>query len=141
MKVIFGVVLVTMIVGCGPSKKIQSRDMRALILLAKAIRAYSLDKNGVYPASLDDPKFLEVVGQPKRLEFKNWKTGEVARPWYLKGQTAMSPAGEILMASPWVYGKKRVVVFCNSSARVLPESRFQEELAKILEAGGRELVK
>jgi hypothetical protein len=125
----------------GHRREVQAREMQMIMGLSRTLKAYSIDHDGAYPASLDDPNFLEESEMRGVLEIKDGKTGEVAQPWYLKGQSAASLAGEILIASPWVYDETRAVVFCDFSGQVIKEGRFQEELAKILESGGRELVK
>ncbi len=116
-------------------------ELRLLPKIGKMLRAYSRDNDGAYPPGLDHPAFMDEVGNPDLLKFKHGTTGEVARPWFLQGQTASSPPSEILLASPWVYMGKRAVTFCDGSSKILKEKAFQEQLAEILKAGGRELVK
>ena len=153
----FWLALMSLVTGCGSST--HEDEMDVLMRLGKALKHYSSDNDYAYPASLDDPAFLDderssaVLGQgpdgPKRpflglreaMRLKNPETGEIAKPWYVRGHSADTPSGNVLLASPWVYGGRRVVVWTDYSAKVMEESRFQDELAKTLEMDGRELLK
>ena len=143
--------LMAHLAACGGMKEAkaraeQNREMQGLIGVAKSLRIYASNHDGAYPASLDDPSFLEDLGssERERLEVENWQTGEIARAWYVRSHSLDSSSTAILLASPWVYGDRRVVVFCDGGAKIATEEgsrSFQEALAETLKVGGRELIK
>ena len=116
-----------------------SKELQFIIALSKGVKVYARDHDGNFPAQLDEPDMMDNLMIEVGIE--NSQAGEVAKPWYLRGQNVESPADQILITSPWVDDGKRAVVFCNTIGRIVEESVFQKELATILDSGGRELVK
>ena len=151
IRVVVVMALMAHLAACGGMKEAkaraeQNREMQGLIGVAKSLRIYASNHDGAYPASLDDPSFLKGLGSSvrERLEVKNWQTGEIARAWYVRSHAADSSAKAILLASPWVYDDRRVVVFFDGGGKVAKENgtrSFQEALTETLKMGGRELLK
>ena len=72
---------------------------------------------------------------PELMRFKHATTGEVKGPLYAVGLNDLSDAKYILFASPWVYGGKRAVIYCDGAGEMIPDAEFQAQRTKMAEEG------
>jgi hypothetical protein len=107
----------------------QSREMSDLKQVATACRLYADDHEGRFPAKVSDliPDYL----QDHRLFFTKGRGDDPPQLIiYHAGYRADDPAETLLVASPRPFessrGRHRVVVFVDTSGRIVPEAEFQE---------------
>ena len=118
--------------GCGVYKEVNrkkalNKELKELTGIHSALYA-QFGRLGYLPDGDFEQEIIRVIKTDELFSFTNPVTGETRRILY-NLLTDFGPK-HIILASPWVYGDQRVVVYGDGMGREIDEKKYQQEIQK-----------
>ncbi len=118
-----------LLTGCGSINRQKTLNTELIELKGIQIALYAtFGQLGYLPDGDFEQEIIRAVKTDEPFSFTNPVTGETRR--ILCNRLTDFGPRHIILASPWVYGDQRVVVYGDGRGREIDEKKYQQEIQK-----------